>query len=67
MKAFKCDICGDYFDPVNKNAFDTTPYIETGFKTINGHVINQKMVDVCPLCMKDIKTLIETRRKTNES
>ncbi len=66
MKAYKCDICGDVFAPVNYRGTERCPRI---IITHEPEFLfdNVKRIDVCPLCMEDINTLIETRRKTNES
>ena len=67
MLAFKCDICGAHYEPYNYygNQSDKEPNSlmlyakQEGF----GHDNCMMRYDVCPLCMKAVKSLIEERKR----
>ena len=70
MTAFKCDICGAYYEPYNyyDNQSDEAPNSLMIYATreIGGetHMIRY---DVCPLCMKAVNKLIEDRKRRGPS
>ena len=71
MLAFKCDICGAYYEPYNYygNQSDESPnsLITCGNRASCGHKTAIKNYDVCPACMKAVNKLIEERKRHGPS
>ena len=67
MKAYKCDICGDYFNQVEFRLYDGRFQIKSTFESNGGVKINVNTFDICPNCKAAIERVIEKRRKLNES
>ena len=71
MTAFKCDICGAYYEPYNyfHNQSDKKPNsLMTYCKRASGGDDNcMTRYDVCPSCMKAVNTLIEERKRLGPS
>ena len=68
MKAWKCDICGGYFDGLEKLSHitkETKPNrILLSYMTINaGGFLHEVEADICPDCCAAIEKAINNRRR----
>lgn len=71
MTAFKCDICGAYYEPYNyygnqKEANPNTVVLCRKSAGVIANSINQTF-DVCPKCMKAFEKLLEERKRHGPS
>lgn len=65
MKAYKCDVCGKYFDDVysnDGNTFDIFPGDANELGIGNKHI---HIRDMCTDCYKDIRTFIHNKYLEN--
>ena len=71
MLAFKCDVCGAYYEPYNYfgNQSDGEPNTLMTYAKHVGmrHDTAVTRYDVCPLCMKAVNKLIEERKRHGPS
>lgn len=63
--AWKCDICGDYYDPDND---ENTEYLERGYIDHDEVKLlsRREVFHMCPRCSLTIDNAIDKRRKKNE-
>lgn len=67
MKALKCDVCGGYFDGLEKLSQitkETKPNrILISYSTMNGNFIHEVESDICPDCSAAIEKALNDRRR----
>lgn len=71
MTAFKCDICGAYYEPYNYfgNQSDESPNSLMLYenRACSSNYTAVTRYDVCPYCMKAVNKLLEERKRHGPS
>lgn len=64
MLAFKCELCGTYYDHyMNVEGRQTYNSFSLDYMNTQGHIVNSKdSMNLCPNCMKDLWEFIDEKQ-----